>query len=122
MYGRGEIGKTRTLRMVLDLINGVDFSYAIDDIRATCTYNNQVVDITTWGDNRDELLNNVSYFKENPCDIAITAARKFGSTHEIIRNFAAETGAEIVWVYKRPELGDEWAINEKYARHIMSLL
>lgn len=63
------------------------------------------VDITTWGDTISELLKNVKYFREHHCDIAITAARSYGGTHDVIREYAKEIGLDvekdIVWVKKR---------------------
>ncbi len=53
---------------------------------------------------KSELLKNVKYFREHYCDIAITAARSYGSTHDVIREYAKEIGfdveKDIVWVKK----------------------
>lgn len=119
LCGRGNLGKTRTLRMVIDKLNGESISYATRDTKTICHYNDQTIAIATKGDNAAELRANVSYFKSNPCDIAITAARSRGSTHDVIKAYAQETGAEVVWIYKRVEIGEENAVNLKWAEKVI---
>lgn len=119
LCGRGNLGKTRTLRMVIDKLNGESISYATRDTKTICHYNDQTIAIATKGDNAAELRANVSYFKSNPCDIAITAARSRGGTHDVIKAYAQETGAEVVWIYKRVEIGEENAVNLKWAEKVM---
>lgn len=119
LYGRGNLGKTRTLRMVIDQLNGESISYATRDTKTICHYNDQTIAIATKGDNAAELRANVSYFKSHPCDIAITAARSRGGTHDVIKAYAQETGAEVVWIYKRVEIGEENAVNLKWAEKVI---
>lgn len=119
LCGRGNLGKTRTLRMVIDKLNGESISYATRDTKTICHYNDQTIAIATKGDNAAELRANVSYFKSNPCDIAITAARSRGGTHDVIKAYAQETGAEVMWIYKRVEIGEENAVNLKWAEKVM---
>lgn len=119
LCGRGNLGKTRTLRMVIDKLNGESISYATRDTKTICHYNDQTIAIATKGDNAAELRANVSYFKSNPCDIAITAARSRGGTHDVIKAYAQETGAEVVWIYKRVEIGEENAVNLKWAEKVI---
>lgn len=119
LCGRGNLGKTRTLRMVIDKLNGESISYATSDTQTICHYNDQTIAIATKGDNAAELRANVSYFKSHPCDIAITAARSRGGTHDVIKAYAQETGAEVVWIYKRVEIGEENAVNLKWAEKVM---
>ena len=119
LCGRGNLGKTRTLRMVIDKLNGESISYATRDTKTICHYNDQTIVIATKGDNAAELRANVSYFKFHPCDIAITAARSRGGTHDVIKAYAQETGAEVVWIYKRVEIGEENAVNLKWAEKVI---
>ena len=119
LCGRANLGKTRTLRMVIDKLNGESISYATRDTKTICHYNDQTIAIATKGDNAAELRANVSYFKFHPCDIAITAARSRGGTHDVIKAYAQETGAEVVWIYKRVEIGEENAVNLKWAEKVM---
>ena len=86
LYGRGNLGKTRTLRMVIDKLNHESISYATCDKQTICHHNDQTIAIATKGDNAAELRANVSYFKSHPCDIAITAARSRGGTHDVIKS------------------------------------
>lgn len=119
LCGRANLGKTRTLRMVIDKLNGESISYATRDTKTICHYNDQTIAIATKGDNAAELRANVSYFKSHPCDIAITAARSRGGTHDVIKAYAQETGAEVVWIYKRVEIGEENAVNLKWAEKVI---
>lgn len=119
LCGRGNLGKTRTLRMVIDKLNGESISYATRDTKTICHYKDQTIAIATKGDNAAELRANVSYFKSHTCDIAITAARSRGGTHDVIKAYAQETGAEVVWIYKRVEIGEENAVNLKWAEKVM---
>lgn len=119
LYGRGNLGKTRTLRMVIDKLNGESISNAKYDTQTICHYNDKTIAVATKGDNAAELCANVSYFKSNPCDIAITAARSRGGTHDVIKAYAQETGAEVVWIYKRVEAGDENDVNLKWAERVV---
>lgn len=119
LCGRGNLGKTRTLRMVIDKLNGESISYATRDTKTICHYKDQTIAIATKGDNAAELRANVSYFKSHSCDIAITAARSRGGTHDVIKAYAQETGAEVVWIYKRVEIGEENAVNLKWAEKVM---
>lgn len=122
LYGRGNLGKTRTLRMVIDKLNHESISYATCDIQTICHHNAQTIAIATKGDNAAELRANISYFKSRPCDIVITAARSRGGTHDVIKSYAQETGAEVVWIYKRAEAGDENAVNLKWAERVVEAI
>ena len=119
LYGRGNLGKTRTLRMVIDKLNGEPISNAKYDTQAICHYNDLTIAVATKGDNATELRSNISYFKSRPYDIVITAARSRGGTHDVIKAYAQETGAEVVWIYKRVEAGDENAVNLKWAERVV---
>ncbi len=105
--------------MVIDKLNGESISYATRDAKTICHYNDQTIAIATKGDNAAELRANVSYFKSHPCDIAITAARSRGGTYDVIKAYAQETGAEVVWIYKRIEIGEENAVNLKWAEKVI---
>lgn len=118
LYGRANLGKTRTLRMVIDQLNGEPISNAMFDAQTVCRYNGQTIAVATRGDNADELRSNVAYFKSHPCDIAITAARSRGGTHDVIKAYAQEIGAEVVWIYKRFEAGDENEVNLRWAERV----
>ena len=120
LSGRGSIGKTRTLRMVIDLLNGVDLSYEKRDARTTCHYHGKTICVTTPGDNGAEISKNIDYINANPCDIAIMATRTKGATVSTLINYAEQIDAPIIWIRKTYESGDENTINERYARQIVN--
>ena len=37
----------------------------------------------------------------------------------MIKTYAQETGAEVVWIYKRAEAGNENAVNLKWAERVV---
>ncbi len=105
--------------MVIDILNSAPISYTTSDAQTICHYNDLTIAVATKDDNAAELRSNVSYFKFHPCDIAITAARSRDGTHDVIKAYAQETGAEVVWIYKRAEAGDEIAVNLKWAERVV---
>ena len=119
LYGRANLGKTRTLRMVIDKLNDEPISNVKYDTQTICHYNDLTIAVATRGDNADELRSNVAYFKSHPCDIAITAARSRGGTHDVIKAYAQEIGAKVVWIYKRFEAGDENEVNLRWAERVI---
>lgn len=50
LYGRGNLGKTRTLRMVIDILNGEPISYTTNDAQTICHYNDKTIAVATKGD------------------------------------------------------------------------
>lgn len=123
LFGRGVIGKTRTLRMVIDKLEGKPLSYSTTDIRHVAFCKGKKVIITTWGDNEHEILENIAFMKKNePFDVAITAARTYGKTHTPIELYAKEADCEILWLRKSFEEGDEQVINESYADKIVDVV
>lgn len=122
LFGRGEIGKTRTLRMVVDKLEEKPLSYSIADIRTVIQSQEKKVVVTTWGDNEGEILENIAYMRKNePFDVAITAARTYGKTHAPIEAYAKEIGCDILWFKKTFEEGDERIVNERYADKIVDM-
>ena len=120
LSGRGSIGKTRTLRMVIDMLNGIELTYEKHDIRTTCHYHGKTICVTTPGDNRWEISKNIDYFNEHPCDIAIMATRTRGATISTLASYAEQIDAPITWIRKTYESGDENSINERYAHKIVN--
>lgn len=122
LYGRGEIGKTSTLRMVSDKLEGLPLSYSKSDIRCYYQYLGKKIDVTTWGDNADEMNRNIDFMNSHPFDISVTAARSYGRTHSLIKEYACNIGAELVWVHKVFELGEYNSVNQKYANKITRII
>ena len=120
LSGRGSIGKTRTLRMVIDMLNGVELTYEKHDIRTTCHYHGKTICVTTPGDNKWEINKNIDYINAHPCDVAIMATRTRGATVSTITNYAEQIDAPIIWIRKTYESGDENTINERYAHQIVN--
>lgn len=122
LYGRGDIGKTSTLRMVTDMLEGKPLSYSRIDVREVYSYNEKKVVVTSYGDTEAIMIENIAFMKAHPFDVAITAARSYGRTHDKIKEYANASGCELVWLMKSYEDGDENAINKKYADKIIALI
>ena len=119
LSGRASIGKTRTLRMVIDMLNGVELTYEKHDTRTTCHYHGKTICVTTPGDNGWEISKNIDYINSHPCDIAVMATRTRGATITTLTNYAEQIDAPIHWIRKAYETGDENTINERYAQQIV---
>lgn len=120
LSGRASIGKTRTLRMVIDILKGIDLTFEKRDTRTTCHYHGKTICVTTPGDNGAEISKNIDYINANLCDIAIMATRTKGATISTLTNYAEQIEAPIIWIRKTYEYGDENTINERNAHQIVN--
>ncbi len=100
LYGAADKGKTRTLRMLIDLLNSRSISYSIDDTNEVCVYRGHTIVVTTRGDNADLIERNVEFMRKHPWDIAITATRTRGGSCDTILAYAKEIDAVMVWKKK----------------------
>ena len=121
LYGRGDIGKTDTLRMVTDKLEGLPLSFTQTDLRKQYVYEGKSIVVTTWGDNAAEMAKNIAFMKEHPFDVAITAARSHGQTHELIKAYAKAIGCGIIWK-KKYAANNPTESNMEYAEMIMKLI
>lgn len=101
LRGVSNVGKTQTLRGLIDRLSVKYVEKASNqDIRAICEYRGIIIAISTAGDDRRNLENNVIFFKSHSCEIAITAVRTWGATNEIIEAYAKEVGARMSYIDK----------------------
>ena len=104
LFGRGDIGKTRCLGHLINLIyrenKGCNLLYEGQDMRVILDYMGQRITICTWGDNGYEEQLNIDFIKRDNPDIAIVATRTKGETVKLIEKFCDETNSTLKWVEK----------------------
>lgn len=104
LSGRGDIGKTRCLGYLINLIHRetkeCNLLYEGQDMRVTLDYLGKRVTICTWGDNEYEEQLNIDFIKRNTPDIAIVATRTKGGTVRLIEDLCTETNSTLKWVEK----------------------
>ncbi len=127
LYGRGNIGKTRCLGHVINLIyretNGCNYLYEGKDTRITLGFLGKRITICTWGDNGDEEKLNLNKIIKDKPDIAIVATRTKGETVKMVERFCEENHYQLKWVEKYvssfDELSGQEFLNNLQAEQIM---
>lgn len=104
LFGRGNIGKTRCLGHLINLMYqemfGHDYLIEGQDECATFKYHDQRITICTWGDNEYEERLNIDKIREDNPDIAIVATRTKGETVENVKRFCEDNHYPLKWVEK----------------------
>ncbi len=75
-----------------DVINKIECG---DDLRITFGVNDKIVSICTGGDTVEVIQNNVEYFVEQECDLAVTANRSKAGPKWELEGFAESNGFEL---------------------------
>ena len=136
LYGRSECGKSETLGIHLRALArekaGVVNKETIwKDTRECITFGDKIIDICPPGDTEAIVLENITFFKSHPFDVAYTATRSWGKGCRALDKYASEIGAELSWIKKpynddldkkgqseeNKALGEKlfklWAVNDK---------
>lgn len=129
-YGAASKGKTETLNLLIDLLNGVAKISGTPvkhwngkDKQITFIYKGNIVSICTAGDNEDELRSNIKYFEKEKCDIAISATRTKGATVDILHDFGEiKNKVRINWIKKIYNLPNKDTVNKQQAESIFKML
>lgn len=104
LFGRGNIGKTRCLGHLINLIHretkGYNCLFEGQDMRITLEYLGQRVTICTWGDNGKEEQLNLDRIKQDNPDIAIVSTRTKGETVTMVERFCKQNNCRLKWVEK----------------------
>jgi len=129
LYGRGEIGKTETLNLFIDLLEVATTGCQMPtpqkigfDRKVTFNYKGKIVSICTAGDNANELNDNREYFIERKCEISISASRTRGKTVEILNELASANSLSLIKYKKIIDYKDRVAVNKKQAEQLMNSL
>ena len=99
--GKGHIGKTETLNLLIDLLTVATTGCVMPtpqpagrDRDITFTYKGNTISICTAGDTEAILKDNCDYFSKMKCDIAISR----GKTHMALENLDPSVSVE--WIRK----------------------
>ena len=97
LYGPGNKGKSKTINLLIKLLGG---SESDKERRVPLTYGDKKIAITTYGDNDFHLNENIDFFKEESCDILVTATRTKGGSVKTLEAFEKEIGRKAIWITK----------------------
>lgn len=131
LSGSHNTGKTETLNYLIDklLDSGGDIIYGNKsgkDKRVCISYKNKKIAISTFGDGKEELDENIELFKNRNCDICITATRARTrsrcKTCQILSAYAEEIGTDINWIDKVTDKSNIDLINKAQAEDIKSFI
>lgn len=104
LKGRGKCGKSETLgihlRSMLKEKNGIPYEECRKDAREQIVVNSKVVDICPPGDNENEVIKNIAFVEEHPCDVLFTATRTRGGSRNTLKDYAEGKSAELKEVWK----------------------
>ncbi len=125
LYRRANTGKTNTLNHLIGLLDKTQEVYGDDlakDRRVSIAYGNKEIAVTTWGDNGNELNENIKFFEEGNCDILVTATRTWGGSSEKLNDYASKNGIKIVWIEKNTSIILKDLINQTQAKDIQAVI
>lgn len=127
LFGRGDIGKTRCLGHLINLMNrelaGCNCLFEGQDMRITLDYLGHSIAVCTWGDNEYEEQKNLDYLRRHNPEIAVVATRTKGRTVEVVEQFCTDGGHQLKWVEKYvasfDDLSGQEYLNNLQAEHIL---
>ena len=85
LNGVANTGKTTTLNLLNNLINSDNPITDGKDHRRTFTYKGKTISITTPGDGKEHIHDNIDYAQNKNCDILVTASRTRGYGRKLLR-------------------------------------
>ncbi|MBO4439000.1 MAG: hypothetical protein J5798_06580 [Spirochaetaceae bacterium] len=121
LYGPRNMGKTTTLKKLIDLLSVIAKNYEISFYKEVWAYfkiNGKKIVVCTPGDNKDIVKGNINYTKSYDCDIFVTAARTRGGSVDELKKFTNKKEAELIWVQKE----DDESKNNCIAAGLFSLI
>lgn len=125
LYRRANTGKTTTLNYLIRLLDKSkegETHPLTEDRRVVISYDNKSIAVTTQGDNKYEIEENVKFFEKEDCDILVTATRSRGQTTDIIDKYHKEINAKIIWIEKKLSVILEDSINQMQAKDIQATI
>ena len=127
LSGKSNVGKTQTLKLLIDKLDKVGVckhkeDNEHNDINRTYRYKETTISICTAGDAAYIIESNIKYFKENKCDIAITAVRTKGKTQLVLNSFAKELGLKVDYISKVIDKDNAQQVNEKFADDLLNMI
>ncbi|WP_456105072.1 hypothetical protein [Prevotella sp.] len=124
LYRRANTGKTTTLNYLIGLLDKSkeEMQSLTKDRRVTISYGNKSIAVTTQGDNKYEIEENIKFFENEDCDILVTATRSRGQTTDGIYEYHKKINAKIIWIEKNLSVTLKDLINQAQAKDIQATI
>lgn len=101
LWGHANCGKSTTLNILKDKLRQHGESLAVYDHDGekleSFRYRDTLVCVAPGGDNGWVTCNNIKYFKESGCEIAVSASRSKGAPVDDLDSFAKEFDVNVRW-------------------------
>ena len=124
LYGRSNIGKTATLKKVIDKLGR---KYKVNDARETLSTANDklvIVDIdgvkvgiSTGGDEKNMIKGCITKLFNKGCNIIVTATRSRCAPVEVVEEFCETNNYKLDWVKKSSTVSKEISLEELNKRN-----
>lgn len=118
LIGKGGTGKTTTLNLLNDLINPDNPITDGKDHRRAFTYKGKTISITTPGDGKGHIKDNIDYAQDKNCDILVTASRTKGDGKELLK----ERFKNILFIEKNIDYQQRNLVNEAQALDLQAII
>lgn len=131
IVGRGSVGKTTTLNILIELLDIATNSSIITKIEVNeykdtrvvfSNYRGYTVGVCTPGDNSQELKANCKFFEKYNCDIIFTATRTRGKSKDVFYKYSEKNGYKIHWIGKYVVENDFEEMNLHQATDLLRLI
>ena len=130
LKGRGKCGKSETLgiylRRILKERKGIPYEECRMDAREQIEVNGKVVDICPPGDNEDEVIANIAFVENHPCDVLFTATRTRGGSRNTLKDYAVRKNSELIEVWKHYnddlDIEDQSEKNKETAEELLKMM
>lgn len=108
LWGRGNVGKTTTIKDVFEKLLEIfkdckllkkEDSY-VDDIQSIIEIDDIKIGIESQGDPNSRIFKSIPLFIKEGCHIIICATRTSGATTKIVKK--QESDYEVVWIKSKP--------------------
>lgn len=129
LYGKGGIGKSATLNLLIDLLEVATTGCPMPvprlkgrDRTKAFKFKGNIVGIGTSGDNRACVQKNCDFFDANNCDIAISATRTRGGSCVRLEEFAKKYNIKVIWIPKNIAVQKQSQVNLVQAQALFNML
>ena len=120
LFGKGGTGKTTTLNLLNNLINpDTPATNLGEDGKYTFTYKGKTISITTPGDGKGHIKDNIDYAQNNNCDILVTASRTRGAGKELLRE---QFKHNLLCIEKNVDYQQRDLVNEAQALDLQAII
>ncbi|MBF1364279.1 MAG: hypothetical protein HXN07_05370 [Porphyromonadaceae bacterium] len=116
LYGSGGKGKTKTLNLLIKLLSGLERH---GDGQVLISHRDKDVAITTGGDTKEVVEENIDFFVKQAADILVTATRTKGDTKKVLKQYAK---TDIIWIGKNYSDSLHDLINEAQAKELHAFI